>query len=393
MPSFDISRVAFDPRKHYKSVRMQQGRVLTDDDWNENERIGNEDTRRTKLDIIGRYGSPDQGFKIKMLSGGIFPDNLVNFEILKGCIYLGGLRLEMDATETFRLQKDWLQKVDAVDSVPPLQNNDIYDLVYLEAWQQAISAVEDSSLFEVAIGGPDTTTRMRNMRRVRLFRKSCSPECAISWKNLVTNWANGHLGTLNSEMELTSDAILTVSFADGEPDDICSPPVSGGYLGAENQAIRVQIRDFDATTKAGHFTWGFDNAAPLYRIKVVRDKIVEMETLPKDQYHWPLSGQTVEFLPWSAVLPNNEKLAEQTGILRKVAISYNPDNKTFEINSPLPLNYGMEWKNRSDATDLVTPEDHVYLYMRIWNRGSDLRSPENISFTIGNPVKLGNTGL
>ena len=36
MATFDISRINFNPKKHYDSVRMQQGRVLTDDDWNEN---------------------------------------------------------------------------------------------------------------------------------------------------------------------------------------------------------------------------------------------------------------------------------------------------------------------------------------------------------------------
>jgi hypothetical protein len=28
----DISRVAFDSKKHYATVRMQQGRVIVDDD-------------------------------------------------------------------------------------------------------------------------------------------------------------------------------------------------------------------------------------------------------------------------------------------------------------------------------------------------------------------------
>ena len=35
MPNIDISRDATDLRKHYDRVQMQQGRVLTDDDFNE----------------------------------------------------------------------------------------------------------------------------------------------------------------------------------------------------------------------------------------------------------------------------------------------------------------------------------------------------------------------
>jgi len=45
MPNIDISRDATDLRKHYDRVQMQQGRVLTDDDFNEAERLDAEDAR------------------------------------------------------------------------------------------------------------------------------------------------------------------------------------------------------------------------------------------------------------------------------------------------------------------------------------------------------------
>ena len=46
MATIDLSRSATDFRKHYKSVRAQQGRVFVDDDYNENERLHGEDDRR-----------------------------------------------------------------------------------------------------------------------------------------------------------------------------------------------------------------------------------------------------------------------------------------------------------------------------------------------------------
>jgi Cu2+-containing amine oxidase len=105
MGAYDISRVNFDPKKHYTSVRMQQGRVLTDDDYNEDNRIHEEEQRRTVVDVIGPFGSPDTGFKIENLR---IDAGLVNFDILAGILYLGGLRLQLDDPETYRLQKDWL---------------------------------------------------------------------------------------------------------------------------------------------------------------------------------------------------------------------------------------------------------------------------------------------
>ena len=67
----------------------------------------------------------------------------------------------------------------------------------------------------------------------------------------------------NARYGAATAAKLTVGFtAPPLIGDLCSPPQPGGYLGAENQAIRVQMVD------ATHYTWGFDNAAPLYRVQV-----------------------------------------------------------------------------------------------------------------------------
>ena len=44
----DISAYLFNPRQNYTSVRLQQGRVITDVDWNENERIGDDRRRMAK---------------------------------------------------------------------------------------------------------------------------------------------------------------------------------------------------------------------------------------------------------------------------------------------------------------------------------------------------------
>ncbi|MEO6039120.1 MAG: DUF6519 domain-containing protein, partial [Saprospiraceae bacterium] len=167
---------------------MQQGRVLTDDDWNENARIENEIQRESNTDIIGPFGTPDDGFKIDNLR---LDAGLINFDILPGTLYLGGIRLQLEALETYRLQKDWLQQPTLADGTPNFNENERYDLVYLESWQQPVSAVEDSSLFEVALGGPDTTTRLRNMRRVQLATGIGFCSCADAWNKLITDWQTG----------------------------------------------------------------------------------------------------------------------------------------------------------------------------------------------------------
>ena len=301
MATQDISRSAFDPRKQYTGVRMQQGRVILDDDWNENERIASEDLRRSRADIVGPAGSPDEGFCIS--NPLLTADGQVDFDISSGSFYLGGNRLELDQAVTYLLQGDALQPSELAVSAPSGARS---DLAVLMTYQQPVSAVEDSELFEVALGGPDTTTRLRTMQRVVLYANIEGDTCAEAWQQLQALLEAAGQGTLNAEHELIVDTELTVSFTTGDlPEDLCTPTAAGGYLGAENQAIRVQLVD------DSHLTWGFDNAAPLYRVQVAADRqTVTMLTEPKDQAHWPLAEQTVEILPWTAVLPNNEKVAE-----------------------------------------------------------------------------------
>lgn len=385
MSTIDLSRQATDPRKRYAGVRMQQGRVLTDDDFNEAAALDAEDMRRTRVHAIGAYGTPDAGF---------LPTNLgvtagrLDFTLSTGTLYLGGLRLEMHAAERYLLQRDWLNFNPASAPTPPAAGQARTDLVWLEAWQQPVTAVEDSELFEVALGGPDTSTRWRTMRRVHVTPGVGATECGDAWTQVAGGF--GALGTMNAEMELATNARLSVTFtAPPATGDLCSPAQAGGYLGAENQAIRVQM------VSGTHYTWGYDNAAPLYRVQAsVRNGqmvVLTLQNQPKDAVHWPLRDQVVEILPWSAALANGERVAELQGHLSRVAVSYNPDDQTLEITTPLPAGFGTLWQSRSDVADFFdgSPEQNFF-YMRVWNRGDDLLSPPAIP--IGTPV-LGNTGL
>lgn len=372
MGAEDISRIIFDQRKRYSGVRMQQGRVITDDDWNEQERITSEDQRQERVDIIGAAGSPDDGF---LIANPEISDGLIDFSIHSGSVYIGGERTSTVA-EQFREQADWLLQD---KNVHPAPQKERYDLVYLYAWEQPVSSVEDSELLEVALGGPDTSTRKRLLHHVKIFEDVNTEICGIAWKKLKDKWAEDNRGSLNSDSKLITDAKLTVDFSeDSKQDDLCAPNIAGGYLGAENQAVRVQLID------ANHFTWGFDNASPLYRVSATPESMdVTMVTEPKDQVHWPLSGQVVEILPRMALLPNGEKLAGVQGHLTKVDDSYDPVTGELTLTEALPTDFGEEWDDAGDD----------YFFMRVWNRGTDSSSDAAIEFNPGNQIALGQTGL
>lgn len=374
MATEDISRHAHDPRKRYGGVRLQQGRVTVDDDFNEQARITAEADRRSLLDVVGPAGSPDDGFKLANLT---VANGKLDFNLLAGTFYLGGWRLEafpLDAaagtvSDTYASQDDWLRMPASEAAVPTAAQT---DLVYLEAWEQPVSAVEDDELFEKALGGPDTGTRVRLMRRVRIARQVTGTDCAAAWKALTDSWAaSGGKGTINAAGELLPNSKLKVDYesSDGAA-DLCTPLAQGGYLGAENQTIRVQIAD------ATSFTWGFDNAAPLYRVEILDGTTVKLLTEPKDQTHWPLAGQTIEILFPGATLSNGQKLAEITGHLSRLVGSYDPDLRTIKLDGATPV-----------------PGPPAAAFMRVWNRGADTTSPAKLPITAGSYVTLGKTGL
>jgi hypothetical protein len=401
MSTIDISRDETDLRKQYDRVHMQQGRVLTDDDFNEAARLDAEDSRRVRADVLGPVGSPDDGFKLKVPTAGPLAGQLV---LTAGTYYVGGHRLELESDEAFNLQKDWLEQGSSPGETLTAPADEQFDFVWLDVWQQPVTAVEDKELFEVALGGADTSARIRTMRRARVLPDVGNDDCSTAWTQLSASLNNE--GALNGDFELVPDANLKVGPDGPAPsDDLCSPPVNGGYLGAENQAIRVQI--VDSTAGTTRFTWGFDNGSPLYRVKLVADnngllRKIHLLTLPKDQAHYPLEGQVVELLPWSALLSNGQKNAELSGFMAKVEGGYNPDTQDLYIDSAPgndsgapPMPFGQRWVARGDAAAIKNeePPDDVYHYMRVWNRGADTISPAAIGFVPGTPVSLAKTGL
>lgn len=414
MTTVDLSRSALQPRKHYVGARMQQGRVLTDDDFNEAVALEAEGSREALVDVVGPIGSPDDGFRIDPASvtnaGGH-----IDFTIQAGTMYLGGNRVVLHDAVPLSAQPDFLRQLDADRAT----GTGARTLAYLEVWQQPVSAVEDGELLEVALGGPDTTQRMRLMARVRLHHTN-EASCHDAWSELTGELASAARGQWNADTAaLDNDLTLTVGYTTtGSSDDLCAPEVASGYLGAENAAIRVQLVDpVDLGTEAA-ITWGFDDAAPLYRVSLETITVngspftrITFLTAPKDQAHWPLLDQVVELVPWAAILDPNrelvgeghgrceaqvggEKLSVGHGHLAKVTTGYDNTQGTVIIAGHPPAELTALASGHSGVeldSDGVRREFDCYL--RVWDRGTDLGSAARIGVTRGVPVTLGNTGL
>jgi hypothetical protein len=415
MPTADFSRHLFQPEKRYVGAFLQQGRVLTDEDLNAHRRLEAEDERLAFRDIVCAKGTPNEGFRIHGLTTpSVSGTEVIDFEIETGSYYLGGLRFAVleGQPETYLRQSDWLQiDVDPATLPTPPSVADLtlddgtfterHDLVYLRAWEQNVTAVEDSELLERALGGPDTSVYRRRMRRFEIAT-DVPEDCADAFEALVDRITAPLSGDTSgaahafdmANCELRSKARLTVGFSGSGPsDDLCKPAVTGGYLGAENQAIRVQL------TATNRFIWGYDNASPLYRVQVTREdglNQVKFLNVPRDEFAQPKAGQAIEILPWGSILPNVEKVAELSGHLATVETSYDPETRTLQISQPIPSAW-LDWLDAPEHADYLSdrdePENQKYFYLRLWTGGSGDATEPDFAFTPGTAVELSGTGL
>src|SRR6185369_3818318 len=191
----DLSRATFDRARRYRSVRMQQGRVQLDADFNEQQDPLNQRIEIETRDSLGPVAVPidNPGF-------GLTPAGK-DLAISAGRLYVEGLLCENPSAASVAKQPDLpttaspvLPNGAAVLPLPPkgmtpasIDGVVIFNnagqavapaegtyLAYLETWQRHLSPldlpVSDTSMREVALGGPDTCTREKTVWQVKLLR-------------------------------------------------------------------------------------------------------------------------------------------------------------------------------------------------------------------------------
>lgn len=339
----DRARRSFDVSRRYRTVVAQQGRVTLEADVNEAEEIRTRESRAELLDIIGPTGTPDDGFKITVPGGAPF-----DFDIGAGTLYLGGVRLERTQTASYQNQRqtEWVDRP-SIDPDQPSAAGPYSELVYLTVTEQEVGAVEDPALREVALGGPDTAARTRLISRVRRAPMTGS-DCERSLLDVLTRTSPGLVFDPTTQ-RLTSAAQLKVAFAPvpGTADP-CQPTAQAGFLGAENQLIRVQVAS-DRT-----LLWGYDNASFLYRVSV-RGRTLELQGTPVDVFHRPRTRQRVEVLATAVSLSSDARLASAFGAVCEIA-SYDATANVITLTANLP----------QSVLDLVAETPPPQLFVRIW---------------------------
>lgn len=460
MSTLDISRLLSQPRKHYVGARLQQGRLLTDADFNEGALSDAEDQRKALIDFVGASASPDDGFSIGVpIAEGTSPDQtdllrpgvslpaekfwlgslrdpgsgaqvgtyVRPVSIRAGTYYLGGMRFELERPEPFMFQRDFLQmKPEDIPDRDRANHATIGTLYYLEAWEQCVTPVEDHEFVEKALGRKDTSVRVRRLRRVRAFEfPNTIQSCRTLFELLAfkflqfqdpvvpTGALNGATGEQFSRGRLRLEPTQSQTDTNNRNCGVCNVGQGERFLGADNQTLRIMLTD------PHHFVWGFDNGAPLYRVKVTglgsgssaEIRVTVLSPL-KDDAHIPLTDRVVEIIPFGALLdgplivdgfedPHFNKVADLIGAFGRVLEPFDPSTRSFTLVNDAPgiaamREFVYEWDGRHPGIQQLFHDtggaDERFFFMRLWH---DARTNDEIELSAENPnhQALGDTGL
>lgn len=332
----DFSRDTFDPLKHFTRVLMQQGRVQLDSDWNEQTSLLWHFMRTFAADLIGPHGGPDDncGFQIigslalravektglndsaekvefsggaveRFDSAGAGRGIPNNFMISRGRYYVGGMLCENERVVLYAPTQSARMREQPDFLAAELAEGDY--LVYLDVSEQHVTAFEDDSIREVALGsqGPDTATRARAVWQVRVLNLKEAPggrrddfmkaQCGDitggdAWREFVATLQPENRGRLRAKAEEPEDP-------DSFEPCIISP--EAGYRRTENQLYRVEIHrggaaGEGAATTGATFKWSRENGSVVLPVRNVSGRVVTLDRMGRDARSGVEVGDWVE---------------------------------------------------------------------------------------------------
>ena len=389
----DRSRRTDRPHFGYAGVVAQQGRVILDRDFNAQQGLAADRVASDALNVIGPCGTPDDGFRINSPAQSSPPAES-DFTISPGIMYVGGqlvtLPADKDGTAisySYYSQPDW--------PAPDKPTQDLArEFVYLDVTEQEVSAVEDPDLLEVALGGPDTTQRIKLLRRVRRMTAPAA-DCAGAWEAAIAQWGTEGLLLDPATMQLLPQVRLQVGFtANSGSGDPCDPVATGGYLGADNQLIRVRI---DRSGSQAQLIWGYDNASFLYRIaSISADRTtLTLAADPPDAFHVPQTGQCVEVLRTGAFFAQEPDQTDPIGQRKIQQVAAESAGVLCQLAQPFGPTVAGDVTNHIVLTTQLSADlaaEQLPLFLRIWQAALPLPLSGG-TVTLADPATGVSTGV
>jgi hypothetical protein len=309
----DFSRLSFARDRHYSAVLLQQGRVGLDADANEQAAIGALLLRTLAEDVIGPHGGPAGavGFQI-VPSQGQPPDLGIGL----GRYYVHGVLCEVelagqdaqgnDLSPSYYRQPDRpLDPESADDRLPATPI-----LLYLQVFERLVTAAEDPSMREPALGanGPDTAARLKVVWQVLATNQVPGSDqplpAGIDRDYVHENWPEWE-----EELRGRRRGRLIAKVAEAtDLDDPCIVPPTAGYRG-ENQLYRVEIHSggrVGDSDQVPTFKWSRENGSVALPVLGLTGKEVRVATLGRDPRLGVKPGDLVELCDDRSALGGTE---------------------------------------------------------------------------------------
>lgn len=235
-----ISRESYDSEKRYSGVYQQQGRMLTDADWNNLVEIVKHRLDDALTDVVGS-GTPRHRKLAIVDDGGL--------KIKPGHLYADGVIAHLPGQPGQTINYDAQADLTSPRAIPA------NCIIYADVWERSVTALEDGALMDSALHGADTCTRTKTMLQVK--------------------WCD--TGTQPDQLPKSGDAELTVTIREGitAPDD-CDPCASEISVDSRtgNELFRLEVHDVlyqgnDPTQQVEEvwLKWSCENGAEQYALK------------------------------------------------------------------------------------------------------------------------------
>ena len=170
-----ISRNSLNLEKRYSGVYQQQGRMLTDADWNESTDLFGNRLNEVAGDVVGS-GAPKENGIVDVSEDN--PGN-TTYTLKWGDVYVDGIKavITPDNTVDTETPEGWIFDYTSQDDFPgaPSLPGGACRL-YLDVWERPVTSNEDQEILDPGLHGADTCTRTQTMAQVKWCDTAINPE-------------------------------------------------------------------------------------------------------------------------------------------------------------------------------------------------------------------------
>ena len=260
-------------------------------------------------------------------------------------------------------------------------------LVYLDVWRRYVDALDDPHIREVALGGPDTATRVQVVAQVKIVPVAITGELErkigeerdiegeeeklkklatttqvsrtaqqlqeiLEHKHRLEQEIMAQLGALScntdfaewNELQQSSTGTLNARTV---PTNIPDAP---GYRRLENQLYRIEIHEGNAAheshpqgSKEATYKWAYDNASAIAAIEDVTENRIAVRQIG------PNSGLGFKKGQWIEITDSHRELMGKSGQLLQIA-SIDPITNEILVEE-----------------SVATPDYRLHPKIRLWN--------------------------